>query len=143
MLDLTIGFILRRGGENAISRDTLSQLRAHSAKAIREFNEGDFSVDEQILDIVHQTAKEMTAAKDGEMVKYGPAASTDRGDSLIDRYGFSSIDTLHFVLILEDKFGITLADEDLSQEVLSSASALAKHIGALLTITPLASASTA
>jgi acyl carrier protein len=86
---------------------------------------------EQILDIVHQTAAEMIAAKDGEVVEHGSPVSTDGADSLIDRYGFSSIDALKCLLILEEKFGITLADEDLNEEVLSSATALAKHIAAL------------
>jgi acyl carrier protein len=86
---------------------------------------------EQILGIVHQTAAEMMAAKDGEVVEHGSAVRTEDADSLIDRYGFSSIDALECLLILERKFGITLADEDLSEEVLSSASALAKHIAAL------------
>ena len=87
--------------------------------------------DGQILDIVHQTAAEMMAAKGGEAVGHGPAASTEGADSLADRYGFSSIDALECLLILEGKFGITLADEDLDEEVLSSAAALAKHIAAL------------
>ena len=87
--------------------------------------------DGQILDIVHQTAAEMMAAKDGEEVEHGSAVSTEGADSLIDRYGFSSIDALECLLILERKFGITLGDEDLNEEVLSSASALAKHIAAL------------
>jgi len=86
---------------------------------------------EQILDIVHQTAAEMMAARGGEAVGHGPAASTEGADSLVDRYGFSSIDALECLLILEGKFGITLADEDLNDEVLSSATALAKHIAAL------------
>ena len=87
--------------------------------------------DNQILDIVHQTAAEMMAGKDGEAVGHGPAASTEGADSLVDRYGFSSIDALECLLILEEKFGITLADEDLNEEVLSSAAALAKHIAML------------
>ena len=86
---------------------------------------------EQILDIVHQTAAEMMAAKNGEAVEHASAMSTEGADSLVDRYGFSSIDALEYLLILEQKFGITLADEDLNDEVLSSASALAKHIAAL------------
>jgi acyl carrier protein len=87
--------------------------------------------DDQILDIVHQTAAEMMAAKNGEPVGHSPAASVDGADSLVDRYGFSSIDALKCLLILEGKFGITLADEDLNEEVLSSATALAKYIAAL------------
>jgi acyl carrier protein len=87
--------------------------------------------DEQILSIVHQTAAEMMTANHGEAIEYGPAASTGDADSLVDRYGFSSIDTLQCLLILEKKFGITLPDEDLNEEVLSSATALARHIGQL------------
>lgn len=87
--------------------------------------------DEQILDIVHQTAAGMMAANDDELVEYGSAVSTEDADSLIDRYGFSSIDLLKFLLILEEKFGITLADENLDGEVFSSATVLAKHIATL------------
>jgi acyl carrier protein len=87
--------------------------------------------DGQILDIVHRTAAEMMAAKDGEVIEHRSAVSTDGADSLTDRYGFSSIDALEFLLILEGKFGITLADEDLNEEVLFSATALARHIAAL------------
>lgn len=95
-------------------------------------HKGDFSVEsQQILDIVHQTAAEMMAAQDGGVVEHGSAVSAEGGDSLIERYGFSSIDALKYLLVLEEKFGITLADEDLTEDVLSSAPALAKHIAAL------------
>ena len=87
--------------------------------------------DEQILDIVHQTAAEMMAAKDGEVGEHRSAVSAEDAGSLTDRYGFSSIDALEYLLILEKKFGITLADEDLDEEVLSTATALAEHIAAL------------
>ena len=87
--------------------------------------------EEQILDIVHQTAAEMMAAKDGVPVGYSPAVRTEGADSLVDRYGFSSLDALECLLILERTFGITFADENLNEEVLSSAAALAKHIAAL------------
>ena len=85
--------------------------------------------DQQILSIVHQTATEMMQANYGEVTEYCSAASIEDTDSLVDRYGFSSIDTLKFLLILEEKFGITLPDEDLNEAVLSSATALARHIG--------------
>lgn len=84
---------------------------------------------EQILDIVHRTAAELMAAKGFEVAEHGSAVITEGADRFIDRYGFSSIDTLEYLLILEEKFGITLADEDLSEEVLSSATTLAKRIG--------------
>jgi acyl carrier protein len=87
--------------------------------------------DKRILDMVHQTAAEMMAAEDREVVGQRSAVSTGGADNLIDRYGFSSIDALKFLLILEEKFGITLEDEDLKEEVLSSATALAKRIAVL------------
>lgn len=87
--------------------------------------------DEQILEIVHQTAAEMMAAKDGEVIEADSVVSTDGGDNLIQRYGFSSIEALEYLLILERKFEITLADEDLTGEVLSSATALTNRIAAL------------
>ena len=87
--------------------------------------------DKQILDIVHQMAAEVMAARDGEVAEYGSAVSADSADSLIDRYGFCSIDTLKFLLTLEEKFGVTLADEDFNDEMVSSATTLAKHIAGL------------
>jgi len=87
--------------------------------------------DKQILDFMHQTAAEMMAAKDGEAAGHGAVVSTEGTDNLIERYGFSSIDALKFLLVLEEKLGITLADEDLNGEALSSATALAKRIVAL------------
>lgn len=90
--------------------------------------------DQQILDTVHQTAAQMMAVEGGGVLEHGSAVRTEGGDSLTDRYGFSSIDALKFLLILEGKFGITIADEDLNDEVLTSAAALAKHIAALLQV---------
>lgn len=86
---------------------------------------------EQILEIVHQTAAKMMAAKDGETVNSGSMVSTEGGDNLIDHYGFSSIDALEFLLTLEKRFEITFEDEDLTKEVLSSATTLTRHIAAL------------
>jgi acyl carrier protein len=111
---------------------TFAAQSAQRKDDLASFSEGDSSVDDkQILGIVHQTAAEMMAARGGEAGEHGSAVSTEGADNLIDRYGFSSIDTLELLLILERKFGITLADEDLSAEVLSSAGALATHIAAL------------
>jgi acyl carrier protein len=90
--------------------------------------------DRQILDIVHQTAAGLMAASAGQVIEHGSAAGTEGGDNLVLRYGFSSIDALKCLLALEEKFGISLADEDFSNEVLSSATALARHIAALLPV---------
>lgn len=87
--------------------------------------------EQQILDIVHQTAAEIMAAQEGEKAEHGTGGNTGGADNLIEGYGFSSIDALKFLLVLEEKFGVTFADQDLNDEVLSSATALAKRIGAL------------
>jgi len=87
--------------------------------------------DKQILDIVHQIAAEMMSATDGEVAGYGSAADAESADNLIERYDFSSIDTLKYLLTLEEKFGVALADEDFNEELLLSATALAKRIAAL------------
>ena len=87
--------------------------------------------DEQILSIVYQTAAEIMTANYEEVVEYRPADGPADTDSLVDRYGLSSLDTLRCLLALEEKFGITFPDEDLNDEVLSSATALARHIGQL------------
>src|SRR5690349_4103013 len=86
--------------------------------------------DEQILEIVHQTAAELMG-KDGEVIEPGSAVTTEGGDNLINRYGFSSIEALEYLLILEKKFGINLAGGELTEEMLSSATTLANHIAAL------------
>jgi acyl carrier protein len=120
------------GPDEQLDATLCRRLGTHSAKAILRVQQGEFSVnDEQVLGIVHQRAAEMMAARDGEVIERGSAVSTEGPDSLMDRYGFSSIDALEFLLVLEKEFGITLADENLNGEVLSSASALAKHIAAL------------
>jgi acyl carrier protein len=84
----------------------------------------------QILEIVHRTAAQLMAAQGGEVAQ-DPAAGAAAADSFIDRYGFSSLDALKFLLILEEKFQITLADEDFDEEVLYSATALAERVAAL------------
>ena len=93
---------------------------------------GDFNVeDKQILEIVHQTAAEIMDANDGEVSGAGSVVTTEGGDNLIYRYGFSSIEVLEYLLALEKKFGIALAGGELTEEMLSSATALAGHIAAL------------
>lgn len=113
------------GGSGARSGNP-SRLRAQRERD--SSIQGDFSVYEQILNIVHRTAAELMAAKGIEPAELGSGVITEDSDNLVDRYGFSSIDTLEYLLILEGKFGITLADEDLSEELLSSATRLAKRI---------------
>ena len=77
---------------------------------------------EEVLQIVHKTAAEFAASNGRDVV---PDTSND---NLLTGYGFSSLDALEYLLVLEEKFGITLEDEDLTEEVLSSATKLAEYI---------------
>ena len=85
---------------------------------------------DEVLQIIHATAAEIAAGKGN----IAPGESDDlvEQDDLMRRYGFSSIDALEYLLVLEEKFDITLEDEDLNEEVLSSAKGLAAHICGLL-----------
>jgi acyl carrier protein len=84
---------------------------------------------DEVLRIVHQTAAEIAAGKGDGAAVLDEAVGED---DLMHRYGFTSIDALEYLLILEEKFDVTMEDEDLNEEVLSSASGLAHHITGLL-----------
>jgi acyl carrier protein len=76
----------------------------------------------EVLLTIHKTAAEFAASNGRETV-------TSAGDDdLLARYAFSSLDALEYLLILEEKFAITFEDEDLTEEVLSSAEGLASYI---------------
>lgn len=77
-----------------------------------------------VLTTIHQTAAEF-AASNGREVSGEPRSSDD---NLLEVYGFTSLDALEYLLVLEEKFGITIEDEDLNDEVLSSASKLADYV---------------
>lgn len=79
---------------------------------------------DEVLRIVHETAVEFAESSGHEIAD---GAGSD-GDNLIVRYGFSSLDALEYLLVLEEKLGITLEDEDLTESVLSSATQLATYI---------------
>jgi acyl carrier protein len=71
---------------------------------------------------MHRTAAGFASADSG------PAAGAADDDNLLLRYGFTSLDALEYLLALEEEFGITFEDEDLNEEVLSSADRLADYI---------------
>lgn len=75
---------------------------------------------ETIIEKIHQVAGEL-AASSGRTV--GEANS-----SLLERYGFTSLDALEFLLLLEERFGVTFEDEDLSEDTLTSETRLADYI---------------
>lgn len=80
---------------------------------------------EDVLTIVHDTAAEF-AASNGRAA--AEAHVDPGGDNLLVRYGFTSLDALEYLLILEEKLGVRFEDEDLTENVLSSAVALAGYI---------------
>lgn len=77
-----------------------------------------------VLATIHETAAEF-AASNGREVSSDPR---NPGDNLLEKYGFTSLDALEYLLVLEEKFGITFEDEDLNEEVLSSALKLADYV---------------
>jgi acyl carrier protein len=79
----------------------------------------------EVLLIVHKTAAEL-AAVNNPVTADDPVG--DEADNLLLRYGFNSLDALEYLLVLEEKFGITFEDEDLTEDVLSSADALVSYI---------------
>ncbi|MCK2244365.1 MULTISPECIES: acyl carrier protein [unclassified Crossiella] len=48
--------------------------------------------------------------------------------SLVDRYGFSSLDALEYLLVLEERFDVVFEDEDLTEETLFNIDGLAEYI---------------
>jgi acyl carrier protein len=79
---------------------------------------------DMIIEKVHQVAGEL-AASSGRTI--GEANS-----NLLERYGFTSLDALEFLLLLEEQFGVTFEDEDLSENTLTSDAQLADYIQAQL-----------
>lgn len=77
---------------------------------------------DEVLALVHKTAADFAASNGREVV---PDIAND---NLLTAYGFSSLDALEYLLVLEEKFGITLEDEDLTEDVLSSATKLSDYI---------------
>ncbi|MER5968467.1 acyl carrier protein [Streptomyces sp. NPDC001922] len=75
---------------------------------------------------LHEIAAGMTKAEDHRQQPEGtgPAADT----SLVDQYGFSSLDALEYLLILEEKYDVVFEDEDLTEETLFSIEGLATYI---------------
>ncbi|MEU9608345.1 phosphopantetheine-binding protein [Streptomyces sp. NPDC048057] len=73
---------------------------------------------------LHELAAQMTKA---ERLHAAPVDAS--GDaSLVDQYGFSSLDALEYLLILEEKFDVVFEDEELTEETLFSIQGLATYI---------------
>jgi acyl carrier protein len=80
---------------------------------------------ETVLAMIYETATEF-AASNGRT----PSGESADDDNLLERYGFTSLDALEYLLVLEEKFGITFEDDELNDAVLRSASALADYVTA-------------
>ncbi|MDX3387380.1 acyl carrier protein [Streptomyces sp. V2] len=70
---------------------------------------------------LHEIAAGMTKGEHRPAPQEGDA-------SLVDQYGFSSLDALEYLLILEEKFDVVFEDEDLTEETLFSIEGLATYI---------------
>ncbi|MBA0052902.1 acyl carrier protein [Streptomyces sp. AJS327] len=80
----------------------------------------------ELIQELHKIAGEM--AKPGQDSSPVEGAGEGGDTSLIDRYGFSSLDALEYLLILEEKFEVVFEDEDLTEETLFSIDGLATYI---------------
>ncbi len=79
---------------------------------------------EEILVAVHKAAAEFAATNGRQVSVEAVGGDTD----ILAYYGFSSLDALEYLLMLEERFDITFEDEDLTQEVLASADGLVGYI---------------
>lgn len=82
----------------------------------------------EVLERLKQIAQDLMASKSGGAAPPAAATAGDETDDLLARYGFNSIDALEYLLALEEEFDIMFEDEDLSQEMVSSADRLADYV---------------
>jgi acyl carrier protein len=81
----------------------------------------------ELIRELHKIAAGMTKS-DPQADQDPPPSEGDADTSLIDKYGFSSLDALEYLLILEEKFDVVFEDEDLTEETLFSLDGLATYI---------------
>ncbi|GGY75667.1 acyl carrier protein [Streptomyces nitrosporeus] len=75
----------------------------------------------ELIKELHEIAAGMTKAPLREVSGEGDA-------SMVEQYGFSSLDALEYLLILEEKFDVVFEDEELTEETLFSIEGLATYI---------------
>ncbi|MGA8116456.1 MAG: phosphopantetheine-binding protein [Actinocatenispora sp.] len=75
---------------------------------------------EAVVEKLHEIARGF-AASSGRTVTQGSS-------NFLQSYGFTSLDALEFLLLVEEQFDITFEDEDLSEEILTSENRLAEYI---------------
>lgn len=78
---------------------------------------------DQIIDVVIKVMKSNLAPSDVV------------GKDLIHEFGISSVDALEILVMIESKFNITIDDNDLSQELVSSLDNLINYVRRRLEIT--------
>ncbi|MGA4850953.1 phosphopantetheine-binding protein [Streptomyces sp. G5(2025)] len=69
---------------------------------------------------IRQIAKEF-ATSSGRTVN-------ENSTNFLEAYGFTSLDALEFLLLLEEHFGVTFEDEDLTEETLTSEERLVDYV---------------
>ncbi|MGW0516075.1 acyl carrier protein [Crossiella sp. NPDC003009] len=77
----------------------------------------------ELIRELHELAAQMTrtplpAVTDQELAEV----------SLVERYGFSSLDALEYLLVLEERFDVVFEDEELTEETLFNIDGLAEYI---------------
>lgn len=82
----------------------------------------------RLIHDLHEIAAELTVSGGREFNRSTGGATETGDDSLLDCYHFSSLDALEYLLILEERFGVTFEDEDLNEEILLSVEGLAAYI---------------
>ncbi len=74
-----------------------------------------------VVEGLHQVATEMVVA-------VGRTVEGEPGDDLLASYGLSSVDVLEFLLLVEERYDVTFEDDELTEQTVSSAEALATQI---------------
>jgi acyl carrier protein len=80
----------------------------------------------------HAAVVEKIHAIAEEFAKSSGRTKNSNSSSFLETYGFSSLDALEFLLLLEEELGVTFEDEDLNEDILTSDSKLADYITAQL-----------
>ncbi|MCE2974468.1 MAG: acyl carrier protein [Sediminibacterium sp.] len=63
-----------------------------------------------------------------QATKGGRELPAEINDDILKSFGFTSIDALEFLLEIEEAFSISFDDEDLNEDMLSSAEKLAAYV---------------
>ena len=73
---------------------------------------------EKIAELLHEVDEKLQALD----------ASGIRGKHITQDLGLDSLDVIKFILLVEEKFGVRLADEDIDSKELMKVDNLAEHV---------------